>query len=213
MKIVVLNGSPKGDISVTMQYVAYIRKKFADHEYEILNVAHEIKKIERDTAAWDRIIAAIRSADLVVWAFPLYYLLVCSQYKRFIELIAERNATDVFAGKYAVSLSTSIHFFDQTAHAYIRAVNDDLGMKYLGGYSAEMHGSFPGEGAKTARKICVPDIIRSTDNRFPSSRRTRRSSARHLRMFRAGNRKPFRQEQKKWSFSPMTMAVRQTLRL
>ena len=51
MKIVVLNGSPKGDISVTMQYVAYIRKKFPEHKYEILNVAHEIRKIEKDTAA------------------------------------------------------------------------------------------------------------------------------------------------------------------
>ena len=142
MKIVIVNGSPKGDISVTMQYVAYIRKKFPEHEYEMFNGAHEIKKIEKDTASWDRIIAAIRSADLVLWAFPLYYLLVCSQYKRFIELIAERNATDVFAGKYTASLSTSIHFFDQTAHAYIHAVSDDLGMKYLGGYSAEMHDLF-----------------------------------------------------------------------
>jgi multimeric flavodoxin WrbA len=139
MKIVVLNGSPKGDISVTMQYVLYIRKKFPDHEYEILNIAHEIKKIERDTAAWDKIIERVRSADLVVWAFPLYVLLVCAQYKRFIELIAEKKAHDAFAGKYAVSLSTSIHFFDQTAHAYIHAVSDDLGMKYLGEYSAEMH--------------------------------------------------------------------------
>ena len=30
MKIVVLNGSPKGDISVTMQYVAYLKKKFPE---------------------------------------------------------------------------------------------------------------------------------------------------------------------------------------
>ncbi|MCK4349089.1 MAG: hypothetical protein KAW47_10775 [Thermoplasmatales archaeon] len=28
MKIIVLNGSPKGDLSVTMQYVAYIQKRF-----------------------------------------------------------------------------------------------------------------------------------------------------------------------------------------
>jgi multimeric flavodoxin WrbA len=139
MKIVVLNGSPKGTVSVTMQYVAYIRKKFPDHSYEIFNIAHEIKKIEQDAAAWDKIIASIRSADLVFWAFPLYVLLVCSQYKRFIELISERKARDAFAGKYAVSLSTSIHFFDQTAHAYIHAVSDDFGMKYLGAYSAEMH--------------------------------------------------------------------------
>ena len=139
MKIVVLNGSPKGDVSVTMQYIAYIRKKFPDHEYEILNVAQEIKKIEKDPAVWNRMIASVRSADLVFWAFPLYFLLVCAQYKRFIELIAERGAQDAFFGKYAAGLSTSIHFFDQTAHAYIHAVCDDLGMKYLGFYSAEMH--------------------------------------------------------------------------
>ncbi len=138
MKIVVLNGSPKGDVSVTMQYIAYIRKKFPDHSYEILNIAHEIKKIESDMAVWDRTLESIRSADLVLWAFPLYYLVVCSQYKRFIELIFERKAEAAFAGTYAASLSTSIHFFDQTAHAYIHAVSDDLGLKYLGFYSAEM---------------------------------------------------------------------------
>ncbi|WP_321507509.1 NAD(P)H-dependent oxidoreductase [uncultured Methanoregula sp.] len=138
MKIVVLNGSPKGDVSVTMQYVAYLRKKFPENEYEILNIAHEIRTIEKDSKAWENIIASVRSADLVIWAFPLYYLLVCSQYKRFIELITERKAQDAFFGKYAVSLSTSIHFFDQTAHAYIHAVSDDLGMKYLGMFSADM---------------------------------------------------------------------------
>jgi NAD(P)H-dependent FMN reductase len=138
MKIVVLNGSPKGDVSVTMQYVAYLRKKFPGHDVEILNIAHEIKKIERDPATWDAVIAGIRSADLLLWAFPLYYLLVPSQYKRFIELIFEHGAQDAFAGKYAASLSTSIHFFDQTAHAYIHAVSDDLGLKFLGAYSAEM---------------------------------------------------------------------------
>ena len=155
MKIVVLNGSPKGDISVTMQYIAYIRKKFPDHEYEILNIAHEIKKIEKDTAAWDRIIAGVRSADLVVWAFPLYVLLVCAQYKRFIELISEKKAEDAFAGKYAVSLSTSIHFFDQTAHAYVHAVSDDLGMKYLGAYSAEMQDLLSEEERKRLEKFAL----------------------------------------------------------
>jgi len=138
MKIVVLNGSPKGDISVTMQYVAYIRKKFPEHSYEILNVAHEIRKIENDAAVWNKTLDRIRSADMVLWAFPLYYLLVCSQYKRFIELIFERKEEDAFAGTYAAALSTSIHFFDQTAHAYIHAISDDLGMKYLGFYSADM---------------------------------------------------------------------------
>jgi multimeric flavodoxin WrbA len=153
MKIVVLNGSPKGDVSVTMQYVAFIRKKFPEHSYEILNIAHEIKKIEKDELAWNKMLGSIRSADMIVWAFPLYFLLVCSQYKRFIELVFERKAGDAFAGKYAASLSTSIHFFDQTAHAYIRAVSDDLGMRYLGFYSAEMRDLLSEEERKRLEKF------------------------------------------------------------
>ena len=153
MKIVVVNGSPKGDISVTMQYVAYIRKKFPEHSFEILNVAHEIRKIENDTAVWNRTLDSIRSADIILWAFPLYYLVVCSQYKRFIELIFERKAQDTFSGTYAASLSTSIHFFDYTAHAYIHAISDDLGMNYLGFYSAEMRDLLSEEERKRLEKF------------------------------------------------------------
>jgi multimeric flavodoxin WrbA len=138
MKVIVLNGSPKGDVSVTMQYVAYIQKKFPAHDYTIFNVAQDIRKIEKDGVVFGRILDTVRSADLVLWAFPLYYLLVSSQYKRFIELIFERNAQQAFAGKYTASLSTSIHFFDQTAHNYVHAICDDLGMHYCGFYSAEM---------------------------------------------------------------------------
>jgi multimeric flavodoxin WrbA len=138
MKIIVLNGSPKGDVSVTMQYVAYMQKKFPAHEYQIFNVAHDIRKIEKDEAVFGRIMDTVRSSDLVLWAFPLYVMLVSSQYKRFIELVFERNAREAFAGKYTASLSTSIHFFDQTANHYLHAVSDDLGMNYCGFYSADM---------------------------------------------------------------------------
>jgi multimeric flavodoxin WrbA len=165
MKIVVLNGSPKGDISVTMQYIAYIKKKFPEQTYEILNVAHDIKKIEKDTAAWNRTLDSIRSADLILWAFPLYYLVVCSQYKRFIELIFERKAQDAFSGTYAASLSTSIHFFDHTAHAYIHAISDDLGMNYLGFYSAEMMDLISEEEQKRLEKfasLLFTDITEKT---------------------------------------------------
>ena len=166
MKIVVLNGSPKGDISVTMQYIAYIRKKFPDYNYEILNVAHEIRKIEKNIAAWNTIIESIKSADIVIWAFPLYYLVVCSQYKRFIELIFERKAQEAFAGKYAASLSTSIHFFDQTAHSYIHAISDDLGMKYIAFYSAEMRDLLKGEEQKRLEKF-VSFIITAVQEKIP----------------------------------------------
>jgi multimeric flavodoxin WrbA len=139
MKIIVLNGSPKGPVSVTMQYVAYIAKRHPEHELKIFHVAQKVHGLEKDPARFEAIIEEIRSADGVLWAFPLYILLVSSQYKRFIELIEERKASGAFAGRYAAALSTSINFYDNAAHAYIRGISEDLGMKYLGFYSANMH--------------------------------------------------------------------------
>ena len=48
MKIVVLNGSPKGDVSVTMQYVNYLIKKYPQHEFKIVNISQRIKAIEKN---------------------------------------------------------------------------------------------------------------------------------------------------------------------
>jgi multimeric flavodoxin WrbA len=139
MKITVLNGSPKGKLSATLQYVNFIQKKFPHHELKILDVASQIKKIEKDEKAFQEIMDEVRSSEGVLWAFPLYYLLVSSQYKRFIELIWEKEATGCFKNKYTSVLSTSIHFFDHTAHNYMRAICEDLDMKFLGSFSAEMY--------------------------------------------------------------------------
>jgi multimeric flavodoxin WrbA len=139
MKIAVLNGSPKGQISITMQYVHFLQQKFPETEFKFFDVALKIKKLEKDDKAFQKIIGEIAAADAVLWAFPLYTLLVASQYKRFIELIFERNAASVFRGKQAASLSTSINFFDYTAHNYINAICDDLQMNFFGSYSAEMN--------------------------------------------------------------------------
>lgn len=116
MKITVLNGSPKGDLSVTMQYVQYLVKTFPQAQFQIVNVAQRIKRIESDRPTFDEIIRQVSESDGVLWAFPLYILVVHAHYKRFIELIFERGAQDAFAGKYAATLSTSIHYFDHTAH-------------------------------------------------------------------------------------------------
>jgi multimeric flavodoxin WrbA len=139
MKIVVLNGSPKGPVSVTMQYVSYIAKRHPEHELKVLHVAQKIHGLVKDPGRFEAVIEEIRSADGVLWAFPLYILLVSSQYKRFIELIGDRGAEGAFAGRYAAAISTSINFYDNAAHAYIRGISEDLDMKYLGFYSANMH--------------------------------------------------------------------------
>lgn len=139
MKIVVLNGSPKGSTSVTMQYINYIQKKFNNHELKIINISQRINQIENDTNVFSDIINEIKCSDGVIWAFPLYFYLVPSQYKKFIELIFEKNSTSAFNGKYTAILTTSIHFFDHTAINYMNSICDDLNMKYVDYFSLEMY--------------------------------------------------------------------------
>ena len=138
MKIIVLNGSPKGEDSITLQYVAYIQKHFPQHEFRIIHVSQRIKKIERDLKAFQEIIDEVRSADGILWSFGLWVLCVPAQYMRFIELISERGMEDAFENKYAAVMTTSIHFYDHTAHNYMRAVCEDLKMKYVDAISLDI---------------------------------------------------------------------------
>lgn len=138
MKITVLHGSPKGDISVTMQYIRFLQQQFPEHSFTVWQIAQQSHLIEQDETRFKDILRNVAEADAILWSFPLYYYLVPAQYKRFIELIRERQVEECFQGKYTAVLTTSIHFFDHTAHNYMHAIADDLAMKYYGGYSAEM---------------------------------------------------------------------------
>lgn len=82
MKITVLMGSPKGEESVILQYVIFLRKQFPQHEFVIHDCASVIRRIEDNEASFRRIIKDVWSAEIIMWAFPLYYMAVCSQYMR-----------------------------------------------------------------------------------------------------------------------------------
>jgi multimeric flavodoxin WrbA len=170
MKIIVLNGSPKGMTSVTMQYVHYIQKEFPQHELKIINISQRIKKIESDEHAFQEILDEVKGSDGVLWASPVYFFLVPSNYKRFIELIFERNVESVFADKYTAFLTTSIHFFDHTAHNYIHAVCDDLNMKFVGSFSADM--SDLHKAAERERlSLFAGKFFEIIDNKAPTSKK------------------------------------------
>lgn len=169
MKIIVLNGSPKGALSATMQYVHFIQKKYPQHELKIFPVSQQIKRIENNKEAFQEIMDEVGSSDGVLWAFPLYYFLVASQYKRFIELIFEREAEKVFKNRYAAVLTTSIHFFDHTAHNYMHAICDDLDMKVVGSFSAEMYDLLKGENREKLR-LFAEAFFRAIEESSPSSK-------------------------------------------
>lgn len=138
MRIAVLNGSPRGKKSISRKAGMILEKLYPQHTFEFLDVAPSVGRWERDEAAFQEAMDTVAAADGIIWSFPLYILIVSSQYKRFIELIWERGAQDAFAGKYAAVYSTSIHYYDHTAHNYINGICDDLRMRYVGYYSAKI---------------------------------------------------------------------------
>jgi multimeric flavodoxin WrbA len=48
MRICIINGSPKGNYSITLQTALYIQKHFPGEEFEIINVGQKIKLYEKD---------------------------------------------------------------------------------------------------------------------------------------------------------------------
>jgi multimeric flavodoxin WrbA len=172
MKIVVLNGSPKGDTSVTIHSVKYLQKKFPEHDFNIINIAKRIKGIERRRGTFDEIIAEVSSADGVLWAFPLYVLMVPARLKRFIELIYEWGAESAFAGKYSAAISTSVHFNDHIAHRYIQGICDDLDMNFISSFSADMMDLID-EGERERLTLFGAYFLSAIQNQYPTTKRFR----------------------------------------
>ncbi len=133
MNILILNGSPAGEDSITLYTMLYIRKHFPEHHYRVLHVGKRIREMEKEPDTWRE---ALEEAGLVVFCYPVYTFLAPAQLHRFIELIKESGID--LAGKYATQITTSKHFYDVTAHEFIRDNCADLGLRYVRGLSADM---------------------------------------------------------------------------
>ena len=145
MNILVLNGSPKGKYSITLQTVHFLQRKFPNHSFEILNVGQRVKLLEKDFSQAEE---RLQWADVILFSYPVYTFIAPSQLHRFIELLKE-SGVDV-SGKFASQLTTSKHFYDMTAHRYIQDNCADLGLKYVKGLSADMDDLLTEKGQQQA---------------------------------------------------------------
>ena len=148
MKVLVLNGSPSGKASVTLQTVEYLKALNPEHEYVVLHVGQQVKRLEKDfSEARD----ALERAELIVFCYPVYTFLVPAQMHRFIELMKDSGID--FTSKYATQLTTSKHFYDTTAHRFIADNCSDMKLRYIRGLSADMDDLLTKKGQKDAREF------------------------------------------------------------
>ena len=146
MNIVVLNGSPKGKYSITLQTTNYLAKLYPEQHFEVHHVGQRIKSLEKDMSD---LLHAISLADLIIFSYPVYTFIAPYQMHRLIELIKESGLS--LHGKYATQITTSKHFYDVTAHRYVEDNCHDLGMKVIHGLSADMDDLLTEKGQKDAR--------------------------------------------------------------
>ncbi len=146
MKILILNGSPKGKYSITLQTTRYLEKIYPDHSFEVLNVGQKTKSLEKDFTPARQ---AVEKADVLLFSYPVYTFIAPCQLHKFIELL-KKEKMDLSA-KYATQITTSKHFYDVTAHRYVQDNCADLGLKYIRGLSADMDDLLTEKGQKEAR--------------------------------------------------------------
>jgi len=148
MNILVLNGSPKGENSITLQTIRYLQIRYPDHDFEVLHVGARIRSFEKDfTYARE----AIEKADLLLFSYPVYTFIAPCQLHRFIELMKVSGIA--LSGKWATQLTTSKHFYDITAHRYVEDNCHDLGLKVIRGLSADMDDLLTDKGRQEARSF------------------------------------------------------------
>ena len=148
MNTLVINGSPKGRYSITLQTVEYWKRLFPNQNFTILHAGQTIRALEKDfTKARDMLTAA----DAIIFSYPVYTFVAPCQLHRFIELL-KADGVDI-SGKLATQITTSKHFYDVTAHRYIEDNCRDLGLKYVKGFSADMDDLLTDKGRAEAEKF------------------------------------------------------------
>ena len=148
MNILVLNGSPKGENSITLQTVRFWEILYPEHTFTVLHAGQKIRSFERDFSEASK---AISDAEILLFSYPVYTFIAPCQLHRFIELMKEHKVN--VTGKTATQLTTSKHFYDVTAHRYIQDNCQEMGMNFIRGLSADMEDLPTQKGQEEAKKF------------------------------------------------------------
>lgn len=136
-KMVIINASPKGEYSLTLQYARYLMMHEQDVVWDVLDVGEKLTDNVYDIKWFHSSLELIQECEAVLWATPVYTMLVPYQLLRFFQLVKQAGRDSVFAGKYATSIMSCFHYYDHLAQHWLQATCEDLEMWYMEGLSVD----------------------------------------------------------------------------
>ena len=147
MKIIGINGSPRGERSATLQLIAAVLEgaKEKGAEVDVVNLIdldirfrnacsacfQEGRCAEEDD--FPKLYAKIKAADGLVLGSPVHIDQITGQMKLFIDRMADGIQCQAFTGKYGCSVSTSGDHAEQAVVGYLNHFLQMLGATPVGG--------------------------------------------------------------------------------
>ncbi|CCJ36106.1 NADPH-dependent FMN reductase [Methanoculleus bourgensis MS2] len=147
MKVLGINGSPRGERSATLQLIAAVLEdaKEKGAEVDVVNLIdldirfrnacsacfQEGRCVEEDD--FPELYTKIKAADGLVLGSPVYIDLITGQMKLLIDRMADGIQCQALSGKYGCSVSTSGDHAEQAVVTYLNHFLQMLGATPVGG--------------------------------------------------------------------------------
>jgi multimeric flavodoxin WrbA len=135
--VVIINASPKGEYSLSLQYARYMVLHEPAISSSIIHVGEQLTDMQYDKTWLDESIRLLEACDAVIFASPVYTMLVPWQLIRFFDLLAQEKREAVLSDKYATCVMSCFHYYDHLAHQYLSGTCEDLGMHWMEGFSVD----------------------------------------------------------------------------
>ncbi len=170
IRILVVNGSPKGDNSLTLQHSLYMLGHENDVTFKVLQAGEVLSKVNFDRSWLESAMTDIEWADAIIWNTPVYTMLVPWQLIRLFQLIKEAGRSSIFQGKYATSMMTCFHYYDHLAEDWLRGMSEDLGMFFMEGRTADNMDMLK-KAHRASMRFFMHDFVDACRNRSPVERK------------------------------------------
>ncbi|NLV50321.1 MAG: iron-sulfur protein [Clostridiales bacterium] len=170
INVLIVNGSPKGEYSLTLQHSLYMLGQEDAVNSKVIQAGEVLSSIIFDKAWLESAISDIEWSDAIILTTPVYTMLVPWQLMRFFELIKDAGKSDVFFGKYATSMMTCFHYYDHLAENWLRAKSEDLGMSYLEGRTAD-NTDMLGKDNRASMRFFMHEFLETCRNKSVVERR------------------------------------------